>query len=318
MRNLMMWCVVGMMAMSSTALLAVKPDHAVKEGKASKAGETAASKAVDEAITRRFAGATYKIDQERTINAVKVYDVTITDTHGNATAVITDDGEFLITGIPGSTAVRNLPAPVQAVTSQVFASQPEQVTYFERTTFLVDTQVEKHTYRMEFNALGQLTDIQSAAEMRWDDPSKLEKASKSETDQLLPKLKEYLGDPKIQEAYHYPDAADFFLVTCSTSHDRSVQIVLNTRGDVDWWRVVMAQADLPKPVGTALSTMFKSAKILRIVRNQVDLYNCEQKTASGDTLSLHVSPTGDVTRIRNAEADAVERSVSGKHRATKG
>src|SRR5581483_5688882 len=128
------------------------------------------NQAVEQAIHRVYGpeGAQTKLQRSYEVNGVKVNEFEVTNQYGTSYALVTDDGNYLTSGIPHNPKI--IAGPVSATIDRLFANKPAQVKVFTVTNFLVDlqntgAQGQTKEDRLTFDAVGQLKDIRNQGQL---------------------------------------------------------------------------------------------------------------------------------------------------------
>lgn len=263
---------------------------------------------VRQAIDERFPGARLELigAREHQVDNVKVYNVRISADGIESRTTVTEYGDFLQLNYPPDMA-RQLPPPVSALVDQLFTRRPESITQYERVTYLVNGQLDNRDFRAEINAVGGLWDLKSYRQLRQEQPSNWQRASRDEEDRLLNQLQRYFTDPRIATAYQYPDTQNFYWIEFNTRRDRNVRALMNTSGELAWYRIPVEQEQLPSPVKTAIRDYLRSVQVNQIYRNHQVLYDVEHTSPGGAALRITMTPTGEVLRVLTSASEQLDK-----------
>jgi hypothetical protein len=152
--------------------------------------------------------------------------------------------------------------------------------------------------RIEIDAAGRIRDITSGAQLRAENRKDYPRINRREAHEVADKIEAYFDNARIKEIYAYPDTPGFYYAELTAERgSRQIEIVMDTRKDVPYWRFEIRAHELPKPVARALNDLLPGAKVERLMRVKQTWYQVEQP-AGEDTLSVDIRPTGDVVRVR--------------------
>ena len=142
-------------------------------------------------INAEFPGAKVKVVDTKEVNGVKVHDVQIETPKGQTDAVVTEHGDFLLAAL--LTKADMLPPEVKEVSEGIFGSAPTNVEAFSVTNYVINVTVGGKKFDVKFDATGRVTDIDSKAEMSFEDPKKQPKASAADNAKIGPMIQEPLA-----------------------------------------------------------------------------------------------------------------------------
>ena len=271
------------------------------------------SNPVDKALKERYPDAKINIERTREVNGVKVTDAKVTTKDGESTAEVTEYGDFLLWGLPRKGGMSGVATPVSETVTGLFKGSPSDVDLFWATDYLVDLGIGRRTFRLRFDPVGHLRDIDSAAAMKEQDVSSMSKASKDEADKAESFAKKSFPDAKIKNVYKTDDP-NFYLVDLTNKEGKDVQVVLSNDDKVLRQRKIVDKSELPDPVERAIDKLFNGEKIKQVYRDEFQFYEIDQKDAAGDTITVRIRPNGDVLNIRNARAVEEEKAQTARHK----
>src|SRR4051794_11020199 len=197
---------------------------------------SAQTRRVDAQLSRDFPDQRRDVQRQDEVNGTRVFDIRIAGDKGESNAVITETGDYLLKSVPFRVA--NLPEPVTDVLGTLFREPPAAVSLLERTSYLVDLG-GRRSVRLEIDAAGRLRDVCSATQVQAEERevARYEKARWRDGDAVTRRLGEFFEHSRVKEVYQYPDAPGFYYAELTADRDsRKVQMVLDARKDVPFWR----------------------------------------------------------------------------------
>jgi len=270
---------------------------------------------VQKALKDKYPDAKVNILRTHEVNGVKVTDAKITTKDGESDAEVTEYGDFLFFGLPRK-GVSGMAKPAAETVSGLFKGTPSDVDLYWMTNYLVDLGIGNKTFRLRFDPVGHLRDIDSKSAMAETNVQTMTKASKSEADKVDGYAKKYFPDAKINNVYQASGEEGFYLVDLTSKEGKNERLVLSSDNKVLGRRDEVTRDDLPKPVTEALDRLFNGEKIKSVYRDDFQYYEIEQKDAAGDAITIRVRPNGDVLNIQNIKADEEEKAQTAKHKET--
>src|SRR5437016_11253058 len=135
------------------------------------------SNPVDKALKERYPDAKIQIERTREVNGVKVTDAKVTTKDGESTAEVTEYGDFLLWGLPRRGGMSGVAKPAADTINGLFKGSPSDVDLYWATDYLVDIGMGKKIFRLRFDPVGRLRDIDSAAAMKEESTESMSKAS---------------------------------------------------------------------------------------------------------------------------------------------
>jgi hypothetical protein len=270
---------------------------------------------VQKALQDKYPDAKVNIERTHKVNGVTVTDAKITTKDGGeSSAQVTEYGDFLLWGMPRKAGMSGVSKPAAATVTGLFKGTPEDVDLFWVTNYLVDIGAGTKTFRLRFDPVGHLRDIDSSAAIRESTAQGMTAASKGSADKITGYAKKYFPDSKINNVYQSPEADDFFVVDMTSKDGKNQRLVLSADNKVLGRRDQVTRDDLPQPVGEAIDRLFNGEKIKNVYRDDFQYYEIDQKDAAGDTITVRVRPNGDVLTIQNTKADEEEKAQTAKHK----
>jgi hypothetical protein len=255
---------------------------------------------VDRALKKEYPDAQTEVVGSSISNGVKVFNVKIRDRHGESTAVLTEHGDFLITGRPRGDW--NVSRPALDTLNGLFKRGQRDVDVYHVTNYLVDVWSDRKLFRLRFDAVGRLHDVDNEASIRKDEVQNLERANRdSRSLHADDYARKYFADCKVEGVYRAPGLDDFFIVDMRQRDGYDARMTLNNEGRVFSEREQMDVREIPPPVMAAIDQMFDRTRIERAYRYEYEYYQFDKVTSGGDHVSVQVRPNGDVLSVTNEE-----------------
>jgi hypothetical protein len=279
----------------STALLAQREDRVPRE--------------VERAVQQRYPKARVEFIERTVRNGVDTYMVRIDTPDGETTARATENGDLVFLGYPGVTYDR-LPRPVTSIIDGMFRDRPQTVQKYERTSYLVNTDLAGEKYVVQIDPVGRLVDLKPFRDSVDEALTDLPRASRQDMEALEPRLRDYFTNPRVKEAYRYPDAEGYYWVELSTDTEDYVRVLMNDRRDVARYSTRVDRKQLPQAVTRTLRRFFPRADVDQVYRHNEIHYTVLHDAGGGDALLLAVNPLGDVVRLRQADGQDLRRLLA--------
>lgn len=259
---------------------------------------------VEEALKQEYPDAKTEIVSTRTLNGVKLSEVKITTKEGDATAEVTEFGDFVVIGEPRGT--HNLSKPAQETLDGLFHSSQQDVGVYRVTSYYVDVTAGRRTFRLIIDPTGKIHDIQNEAEIKRDDIRSLEKVdSKEHAVKADDYAKKYIEGAKVEAVYKMPDSDDFFIVDMKQKNGMDARIALSNAGRILSEREELAINDLPKPVLETINTTFDATKGKHAYRYEYEYYEVDKVSSGGEHVIVQIRPNGDVLRVRTPQEEGM-------------
>jgi hypothetical protein len=275
-------------------------------------GASGQTRRVDVQLSHDFPDQRREMLKQDEVNGTRVYEIRVTGDKGESNVVITEAGDYLFKAVP--TRIGNLPEPVSGVLGALFREAPASAQMLERTSYLVDVG-GRRAVRLEIDAAGRLRDVISGAQLRSEERERAqyEKAKWRDGDAIAKRLGEYFEHARVKEVYHYPDAEGFYYAELTADRDsRRVQMVLDARKEVPFWRYELRPDELPRPVRETAERLAQGSPLKRVMRAKSTFYRVEQP-AGRNRLTIDVRPTGDVTGVEGELSPVEERVYERSH-----
>lgn len=260
---------------------------------------------VDQAIKSRYADATTEVTGNRTINGVKVYHVKINSKEGDSVAEITEFGDFLLYGVPSR---RGLPASAAETLTGLFKAKPDEVDQYRATSYLVDINSGKRTFRLRFDAVGRLLDI-DPAQAAEDAMKGLDKADDDNAKKARERALNWNKGLTAEGVYFADDSHELYLVDLKTKEGKDAQITITSDGNVAGFRNEIAKADIPEPVQATMNKLFDTAKVKTAYKAEYQFYEFMQNIGDNEA-RIRVRTNGDLMSITPRKAADKEEDES--------
>ena len=253
---------------------------------------------VDRSLKKEYPDAQTEVVGTHVSNGVKIFDVKIRDRHGESTASLTEFGDFIITGRPRGDW--NVSRPAMDTLNGLFKRGQRDVDVYHVTNYLVDVWSDRKLFRLRFDPIGRLHDVDNEASIRKDEIQNFQRVNRDarslHADDYAHK---YFADCKIRGVYLAPGLDDFFIVDMQQPDGYEARMTLNNEGRVFSEREQIDVHDIPPPVFAAIDGMFDRTHIERAYRYEYEYYQFDKVTNGGDHVSVQVRPNGDVLSVTN-------------------
>ncbi|HEV2292405.1 MAG TPA: hypothetical protein VGR35_01030 [Tepidisphaeraceae bacterium] len=269
---------------------------------------------VNKTLERAYPGARTEVTGVETVNGVKVFNVNVSDKRGQSTAQVTEFGDFLSYG--ASQPWTETAKMVQNKLGQMFQAKPEDIQLFRSTSYVLDVPVQgqqdkKHpqTYRIRFDSVGRVIDIEDAEKVAADRPSEQPDVKDEKLAKQLEQIarERYIGEePQLQRVVQ-SDVPGFYEVDF-----KGGAVTLNEKGQILRIREDVPGTELPLPVRKAIDELVKSS--LRAQRVEEEYFQFTQQSPSGNEVVVKMRPDGDIIDVVNQQAQQEEQAVTAKHR----
>jgi len=217
------------------------------------------NKAVDRALKAQYPDATTEVIGSRNINGVKVNEVRVKTKDGDSTALVTNDGDFIVSGTPVNP--RAMPEAASRALSGLFKNNPTDVERNIATSYTTEVEAGGKLYALRFDPVGRLRDISNEAEIKAGDYSKSDMSTSDRANKVREVATKRFDDAKISEIHLYPPAGEGFYIVTLDTEDGKVDLVANDAGTVYTQRQHLERDKLPAPVREQIEKMFANANI---------------------------------------------------------
>ncbi|CAN5659026.1 hypothetical protein BH09PLA1_BH09PLA1_22580 [soil metagenome] len=258
------------------------------------------SKAVDKALKQQYPDAKTEVIGSKTVNGVKVNEVRVTTKDGDSTALVTDAGDFLVSGTPVNPKL--MPQAASRALSGLFKNNPSDVERNIATSYTTEVEAGGKLYALRFDPVGRLRDISNEAEIKRADLSKTDMSTSDSANKVRELASKRYDGAKVSEIHLYPPAGEGFYVATMDTEDGRVDFVADANGTVYSQRQQLDKDKLPAPVRDTIEKMFTSANIKNVYRTTYDYYQFNAQSTGGDLVTIKVRPNGDILSVANREA----------------
>jgi hypothetical protein len=261
---------------------------------------------VAKAIKSRYADAKTEVTGHREINGVKVYQVKVSTDEGDSIAEITEYGDFLLYGVPLQ-AGKGLPKSASETLESLFKAKPDDVDQYRATSYLVDVDSGKKTFRMRFDAVGRLLDVDTAQDVK-EAMSHLDKATDAGAKKASERALKWNSGLTVENVYFADDSHEYYLVDLKNKAGKDATITVSAAGNVSAFRNEIPKADIPEPVMATMNKLFDTAKLKTAYKAEYQFYEFVQKIDDGELL-VRVRANGDIMSITPKKAAEEESPV---------
>lgn len=275
MKNLFAAALVGSMMLAAPAFAERDPD-------------------VAKAIKSRYADAKTEVTGHREVNGVKVYAVKVGTDEGDSLAEITEYGDFLLYGVPLK-AGSAIPKSATETLTTLFKAKPDDVDQFRATSYLVDVDSGKKTFRLRFDAVGRLLDVDTAQDAAAA-ISGLEKTSDAGAKKASERALKWNSGLTVENVYFADDSHEYYLVDLKNKEGKDAMITVSAAGNVASFRNEIPKADIPEPVQATMNKLFDTAKVKTAYKAEYQFYEFVQKIDEGE-VTVRVRTNGDIMSI---------------------
>src|SRR4051812_807706 len=232
---------------------------------------------VDRALKKEYPDAQTQVTNATVTNGVKIFNVKIRDKHGESTAVVTEFGDFMLTGRPRGDS--NISRPAMDTLNGLFKRGQRDVDVYHVTEYLIDVWSDHKLFRLRFDPVGRLHDVGNEAEIRKDEIENFQRINRdAHSLHADDYARQYYADCKIQGVYRAPNLDDFFIVDMVQHNGYDARITLNNDGRVFSEREQLDVRDIPKPIFDAIDQMFDRTRIERAYRYEFEYYQFDKVT----------------------------------------
>ncbi|HEX8520602.1 MAG TPA: hypothetical protein VF669_00015 [Tepidisphaeraceae bacterium] len=254
---------------------------------------------VNKAIKAQYPDAQTQVLNVTNVNGVKVSNVKVTTKEGEATAQVTEDGDFLNYGLPRSSegAYMNV---IRQNTEGLFKNPPQDVQVFRATNYVVDLPGSNgQAYQATFDAVGRLRDLSNSRQIERElAEEKASAATGSDADAAQKFAKQYFPDIQVEGVYKSNAGPNVYNVKTTTGN-----VAVSSTGQLFSVREMIPNNEMPKPVSDAVSSMFKADKINKVYRTEWEYYQFNESLPGGEQAVIRMRTNGDVLKVITPSAD---------------
>ena len=271
--------------------------------------------AIDQALKQRYGkdAKTEIIGAPSTVNGVRVYPVRVTNKRGESTAMVTEYGDFHLSGMPSN--FKGMPEAVRN-TQTLFKANPENAEQFVADGYYVDLQQGKQAYRLRYDAIGRLREIMNPDEVERLETTNFKKADERDSGKVQELAERHVPEgSKIKDVYIDPRNPGFYVAKYTGPDGKEILVISDEQGNIYQTRTEIDAKELPRPVRESFDRMFGDGKIKWAYRTQYQFYQFDQQTPDGDRVTFKVRPNGQIMDVSSVQAEEEERAVQAKYRA---
>ncbi len=274
---------------------------------------------LDRALKERYGGnATVQIVGRPTeVNGVKLYNVKVTSKRGDSTAMVTEYGDFLISGMPSQ--FKGMPRAVQS-TRTLFKANPENAEQFLADGYYIDVRGDdKRPYRMRYDAVGRLREVISPEDVERFETKNFKKADEGAADKVRDLAERHVPEgSKLGDVYIDPRLEGFYAAKYADPKGKEVLVILDDQGNIFQTRTEIEPDALTKAIRDSFNQTFDQNKMQYAYRTQYQYYQFDQQTPDGDRMTFKVRPNGEIMSVQSVKADQEEQAVTARFREGEG
>ena len=254
---------------------------------------------VDKTLKREYPDAQTQVMNVKEVNGVKVSFVNVKTKDGEATAQVTEHGDFLNYGLP-----RGKEGPYMEVvkknTQGLFKETPSDVRVFRQTQYVVDLPgPQGQSYQATFDAVGRLTDMTNQRDIeRQLTEEKQTPASGPDADKAQQFAKQYFPEIEVEGVYKSNAGENIYNVKTKTGN-----VAVSSTGQLYAVREMIPQEEMPAPVSEAVKAMLASDKINKVYRNEMEYYQFNETTPAGEAVTIRMRTNGDIVKVITPSAE---------------
>jgi hypothetical protein len=250
------------------------------------------------------------------INGVKVFRVKIRqrdDGGGESTALVTQYGDFLLSGTPSQ--FKQMPDDVRQA-NELFRADPQNAEAFIADGYYIDVQQEgDRFYRLRYDPVGRLREIANPTEVERYETTNFKKADENIAGKVQELAEKRIPQgSKIKDVYIDPRYQGFYVAKYEAPKGGEILVILDERGNIYQTRTEIDRGELPPPIRENFRTMFDEGKVKYTYRTQYQYYQFDQQTPQGDRLTFRVRPNGSIMDVQNVEAAREDEAVQARFR----
>ncbi len=266
---------------------------------------------VDRTLKREYPDAQTQVTNVRQVNGVKVSFVNVTTKDGQATAQVTEHGDFLSYGLPRSKEGSYMQV-LQKNTEGLFKEAPSDVRVFRQTQYVVDMPgAQDKSYQATFDAVGRLTDMTNQRDIeRHLTAEKQTPASGADADAAQKFAKQYFPEIEVEGLFKSDAGENIYNVKTTTGN-----VAVSNTGQLYSVRELIKQEEMPKPVADAVAAMFKADKINKVYRNEFEYYQFSETTPAGEPVTIRMRTNGDIVKVITPSADQENATLATEKQA---
>lgn len=262
------------------------------------------------AVTQQFGDAKVDVLGSKTINGVKTYDVQVQGREVQTLALVTESGDFLLSGIPQRR--REVPAAVRQTIEGLFKNPDRTPTLYTITVYQADIEMRGgQVSRVDMDAAGRLRDINDAredAEATYF--AKVEKDRMRNVDKIVA---DRFAGAKFTDLLQGKQDKEAFIAHFEKDGQRG-RLMLDKEGNILGTSIRIDPKDMPQSVRETIDRTMGADRVKAVRRIQKEFYQFEVPALGGEMIRVKVLANGDVWQIVNPAAAEEEKTVSAGHK----
>jgi hypothetical protein len=270
--------------------------------------------AIDQALKQRYGkdATTEIVGAPTEYNGVRVYPVRVKNKQGESSALITEYGDFHMSGMPSQ--FKGMPEAVRD-TRTLFKTEPQNAEQYVADGYYVDLQQGDQMYRVRYDAIGRLREIKNPDEVERIETTNFKKADEGVAGKVQELAERHVPEGStIKDVYLDPRNPGFYVAKYANPQGKEVLVTLDEQGNIYQTRTEIAPDDLPKPIRDSFTRMFDDGKIKWAYRTQYQFYQFDQEVPGGERVTFKVRPNGDIMDVSSVEAEQEDKAVQAKFR----
>jgi hypothetical protein len=306
MRSLMIGCLA--LAVTCGAAWAQRDDERKSDERGGR------PEAIDQALKQRYGkDATTEITgAPSTVNGVRVYPVRVKNKRGESTAMVTEFGDFHLSGMPSQ--FKGMPEAVRN-TRTLFKTEPQNAEQYVADGYFIDLQQGDKLHRLRYDAIGRLREIISPEQVERFETTTFKEADESAAGKIQELAERHVPEgSKVKDVYVDPRNPGFYVAKYAGPDGREILVITDEQGNVYQTRMEIDSKQLPTPVRDSFTRMFDDGKIKWAYRTQYQFYQFDQEAPGGDRVTFKVRPNGEIMDVSSVEAEQEDKAVQAKFR----
>ena len=268
------------------------------------------SREAQQAVTRIYKNAKTEVLGTQTINGVRAYNVRVSERGGPVTALVTESGDFLLSGVPQRRS--EVPPAVRETINELFkgvGNRPPML--YTITLYQIDVESRGQIQRVDIDAAGRLRDVADAREdSQAANYAKGDPKAIKDVDKLI---QERYPGAKFTDMLQGKQDKDSFIAHFELGGQRG-WLLLDKSGEILGSSLRIDPKDLPKAVRDTVERNLASDRIKAVRRLRKEFYQYEIPSATGGEMArVKVLANGDVWQIVNPMANQEEQAITAGH-----
>ncbi len=270
-----------------------------------------AETAYEKQIAKDYPGAKTQIIDTKEVNGVKVHDIRIEYTGGQAEATITDNGDYLLTSNNNNYTDKDLPPDVKQVSDNLFGAPATNVERIFITEYIVGVNDGGRSYDLKIDGTGRLHDVDTKQAMALEDPHRQPKAAAGDVQKISDLTQKMFPGAKIVSVNKSATSPGFYAVEFN-ENGQGGWVVINEEDRVRSYANSIPKNQAPQAVVAAISHI-KGAKLDSIQRYNYRYWQFDE-SQNGDVITMKVRPDGDVISVESREAKQTQEAATASHK----